>query len=69
MCEKKTLELLTDVKAKWQQREEARVEALKEEKERAEADCAMAEKKLVQIQVCQQHEQHEHTYRLWGLVG
>ena len=50
VCEKKTLELLTDVKTKWQQREEARVEALKEEKEKAEADCAMAEKKLVQIQ-------------------
>ena len=50
VCEKKTLELLTDVKAKWQQREEARVEALKEEKERAEAECAKAEKKLAQIQ-------------------
>ena len=50
VCEKKTLELLTDVKTKWQQREEARVEALKEEKEKAEADCVTAEKKLVQIQ-------------------
>ena len=44
------------LKQQLQQREEARVEALKEEKERAEADCAMAEKKLVQIQVCQQPE-------------
>ena len=40
VCEKKTLELLRDVKVKWQQREEARVDDIRKEKDEAFAEAA-----------------------------